>query len=1247
MDKPDAKLLPLPTKFLPGDEATLTRIDFDSASPLGQGSFGKVFKVKHKKTKKWYAIKVVSKPQIVNLKMVDQLTAEIQIMISLRHPCIIELHTYFEDGTNIFLVMELADGHLYAKLKKQSKFDEFTAARYMRDAASAVAHQHSRNPCIIHRDIKPENLLLCGDSQKIADFGWSSLNQGTRRTYCGTPDYLAPEMIKESGHTEKLDIWTLGILLYELLCGKAPFTPQGGKDRREKMRRLEVNILNMNLDFPPGFSSKGKKLVLKCLQKNPDQRISAEGILNDELISSFGLKPVREFEETRIGNNNDSRRYADKLDSRLANSRAVSREKADENSSLTQITKQRSNSRESPAENALNLYKLNTEGSDKWGPNRHFQQGTPPIAKNLYGVTSNELPPRRDQRPNHNNADNKSPTNIRQASPGIIKNSLLDQNSARGNSKDINLDMDMKYNKNFASTEQSWNSRVENVMNKIDTIRARTPTRIGQNSPLISKYTRTITETSPSSNTPYVDRYENKNKTLSDGNQIYQQKNYRENSPSYTSYLTSNTQNSTNTNLEKKNNYAENIKNAARSNSRSRANSGYLTGQEKLHGTNNLPTENSREYEKNYTQPPKSQIISTTDPSSYQNTPSSYINKNTNSYYNQDTSNIQNKQKNATIKSDKFLKTTNLANQNNFENKDQVYGLLLSERNVSNQYDVKTNSYYNNNATRHTADELGVDKNFSKTQNNFESQQIKANPKNFSDIPSVTSYSNNVLKKHNNFDLNLLADANMMMRRAQSENVNDLSNENISKKSSNYSIEKKRSADCNSIDKIEEIKLSPETKTNNLFFKVKKNSIDEQESINIKEQLKIIRIEQNKSINEKASATKTDPQNESGYSIKKIDKSSLNPSFMQNSSSFMEDVTNIPGLYTSNKNTAEINSIKENLVNPNTKIAGNISLEISLQEIEKLKKEMSSESELKGIYETKLNKEKEKNGDLKEKVKNLEQENKILHKKYQECNQYMILDEQTNRFITAEDWKKIQRTIQDLTANQSNNDDLEFLKNELESTKSILLQKEDSIKKISKDFSLQDNTCLESLKLLREFHPNFNTQETCGIPFFLEVVVGLQTKLKDLHNSNLLYMVEINELKSEMSNLKDKDRISTIKQGSKTQSNLVQKQRAWQDLGWSSIFNDQDPNTSKFIKQIQKEKQDLKDIVDYLLQNIDKFGDKFNKYYMNFSMEETLDELTKGLQLEINEMIGNVNLIRDSDKFQVISNYQNRYSSNN
>ena len=100
---------------------------------------------------------------------------------------------------------------------------------------------HNRNPPILHRDLKPENILVSGDTLKIADFGWSNLDDNDiRNTFCGTPDYLSPEMIKGTGHNEKLDVWTLGVLMYELIRGKPPFcAPKGIKDRRMKQKIIE------------------------------------------------------------------------------------------------------------------------------------------------------------------------------------------------------------------------------------------------------------------------------------------------------------------------------------------------------------------------------------------------------------------------------------------------------------------------------------------------------------------------------------------------------------------------------------------------------------------------------------------------------------------------------------------------------------------------------------------------------------------------------------------------------------------------------------------------------------------------------------------------------------------------------------------------------------------------------------------------------------------------------------------------
>ena len=141
----------------------------------------------------------------------------------------------------------------------------------MREVISAVEYLHSRNPPIIHRDIKPENILLDGkDSVKLADFGWSNFfdseAEEKRMTYCGTPVYLAPEMIKKLGHNETIDLWNLGILLYELLTGSPPFQ---GKTKQELFEKIQ----NVKMSFPRGFSNLARDLINRLLKSNPQARI--------------------------------------------------------------------------------------------------------------------------------------------------------------------------------------------------------------------------------------------------------------------------------------------------------------------------------------------------------------------------------------------------------------------------------------------------------------------------------------------------------------------------------------------------------------------------------------------------------------------------------------------------------------------------------------------------------------------------------------------------------------------------------------------------------------------------------------------------------------------------------------------------------------------------------------------------------------------------------------------------------------
>ncbi|KRX11128.1 Protein kinase-like domain [Pseudocohnilembus persalinus] len=213
-------------------------------------------------------------------KMVEQITNEIKLMYLIDHPNIIKIYNHFEEEDYIYLVLEYASGgQLWKLLNKQQRFDEQTTKCIMRDIISAVEYLHSKNPPIIHRDIKPENLIFDGQKKvKLADFGWSNVfNDTKRKTYCGTLDYLAPEMIQGLGHDITLDYWSLGVLLFEFLSGKSPFQPrnlQENSTREEKQRALEQNILDLKLEFPNDFPILAKDLILKLLAKQPNQRLT-------------------------------------------------------------------------------------------------------------------------------------------------------------------------------------------------------------------------------------------------------------------------------------------------------------------------------------------------------------------------------------------------------------------------------------------------------------------------------------------------------------------------------------------------------------------------------------------------------------------------------------------------------------------------------------------------------------------------------------------------------------------------------------------------------------------------------------------------------------------------------------------------------------------------------------------------------------------------------------------------------------
>lgn len=199
--------------------------DFTLGKPLGKGKFGNVYYAKQKISNFPIALKVLFKSQMNNETICKMLKREIEIQYHLKHENINKLYSYFHDTKNVYLILEYAEnGEFYKYLSKNRDFMTEDLCKYfIFQITNALQYMHSRN--VIHRDIKPENILI-GNKEKLllADFGSAvhapPPNHSIRYTVCGTPEYLSPEMILSCGHDSSLDIWSLGILMYEILYGR-------------------------------------------------------------------------------------------------------------------------------------------------------------------------------------------------------------------------------------------------------------------------------------------------------------------------------------------------------------------------------------------------------------------------------------------------------------------------------------------------------------------------------------------------------------------------------------------------------------------------------------------------------------------------------------------------------------------------------------------------------------------------------------------------------------------------------------------------------------------------------------------------------------------------------------------------------------------------------------------------------------------------------------------------------------------
>lgn len=260
-------------------------------SLIGKGSYGSVYKVQHKQSRLFRAMKIIKKT-CVSMQDDDQkFLKEIEILMETDHPNIIKIFEYFIDDVNYILITEfIGGGDLYNSITKFNKFSEDTAATIMFQIFSAICYLHSKN--IVHRDIKPENILvenwsLKHDeiSLKIIDFGTSNYyNQNNKLSLkIGSPYYIAPEVIKNE-YNEKCDIWSCGVLLYILIVGKPPFY---GNSVNEIMDNVSKGKYELGGKLFKNVSEKAKDLIKKCLHMDYKSRISAEEALMSDWIISF------------------------------------------------------------------------------------------------------------------------------------------------------------------------------------------------------------------------------------------------------------------------------------------------------------------------------------------------------------------------------------------------------------------------------------------------------------------------------------------------------------------------------------------------------------------------------------------------------------------------------------------------------------------------------------------------------------------------------------------------------------------------------------------------------------------------------------------------------------------------------------------------------------------------------------------------------------------------------------------------
>ncbi|XP_054724562.1 serine/threonine-protein kinase PLK1-like [Uloborus diversus] len=267
---------------------SVNKTNYQRGSFLGKGGFAKCYEFKNLSTGEVFAGKIVSKSMLIKPHHKEKMFQEINIHRSLSHKYIVSLHSYFQDSSNVYIILELCSKRSLMEMHKRRKTFTVPEARYfMRQILLACKYMHDNQ--VIHRDLKLGNLFLNDNMElKVGDFGLAtriSFEGERKKTLCGTPNYIAPEILTKKGHSFEVDIWSLGCILYTLLVGSPPFETNTLKNTYSKIKKNDYFL-------PISMDAAAKSLIKKLLHPDPLCRPSSEEILMHDFLTN-GYIPTR------------------------------------------------------------------------------------------------------------------------------------------------------------------------------------------------------------------------------------------------------------------------------------------------------------------------------------------------------------------------------------------------------------------------------------------------------------------------------------------------------------------------------------------------------------------------------------------------------------------------------------------------------------------------------------------------------------------------------------------------------------------------------------------------------------------------------------------------------------------------------------------------------------------------------------------------------------------------------------------